>query len=135
MTTFGQANDLVGLFVEDVEANDAWLIDIAGVATFEGHHDGLTDAATQHPGQSGIRSMQGWYVLIVIISILAGFTGRVRTCGHVGTEGSEREVDFYAKTTVQSEGWAVVTWRGEKGGGPPHPPGTAENAGSDVMRE
>ena len=40
---------------------------------------------------------------------------------------------FYAKRTVQSEGWTVVAWRGEKGGGPPHPPGTAENAGSDVI--
>ena len=121
--------------MENVEANNTWLVHITGIAALEGHHDGLTDGAAQHPGQSGMRSMQRWHVLIVVI--LVGFTGRdlVSACGHVGTEGSEREVGFYAKGTVQSEGWTVVTWRGEKGGGPPHPPGTAENAGSDVMRE
>ena len=50
-------------------------------------------------------------------------------------KGASAMLAFYAKRTVQSEGWTVVAWRGEKGGGPPHPPGTAENAGSDVIME
>ena len=48
-------------------------------------------------------------------------------------KGASVILHFYAKRTVQSEGLDGRRVAKSKGGRPPHPPGTAENAGIDVI--